>query len=150
MALHNEELPSLKYQECRTSLVVQWLRIYLPMQGTWVWSLVRELRSRLLWATAERHIQRDCAPTLESTLPCSATREATAVRSLCTTVRSPCAAREAHVHNKDPLQLKQKTKKIKIKNSYKSIIRKKFLNTSNACGKETWFTTNWKKYQLYL
>ena len=27
------------------SLVVQWLRICLPKQGTWVWSLVRELRS---------------------------------------------------------------------------------------------------------
>ena len=25
-----------------TSLVVQWLRIHLPMQGTWVWSVVRE------------------------------------------------------------------------------------------------------------
>ena len=25
-----------------TSLVVQWLRIHLPMQGTWVWSLVWE------------------------------------------------------------------------------------------------------------
>ena len=28
--------------EDRTSLVFQWLRIYLPMQGTWVWSLVQE------------------------------------------------------------------------------------------------------------
>ena len=28
-----------------TSLVVQWLRIHLPMQGTWVQSLVGELRS---------------------------------------------------------------------------------------------------------
>ena len=26
-----------------TSLVVQWLRIHLAMQGTWVWSLVREI-----------------------------------------------------------------------------------------------------------
>ena len=26
----------------RASLVVQWLRIRLPMQGTWVWSLVQE------------------------------------------------------------------------------------------------------------
>ena len=26
----------------RTSLVAQWLRIRLPMQGTWVWSLVLE------------------------------------------------------------------------------------------------------------
>ena len=31
----------------RTSLVVQWLRILLPMQGTWVRSLVGELRSHM-------------------------------------------------------------------------------------------------------
>ena len=29
------------------SLVVQWLRIHLSMQATWVWSLIRELRSHL-------------------------------------------------------------------------------------------------------
>ena len=29
-------------------LVGQWLRIYLPMQGTWVPSLVQELRSHML------------------------------------------------------------------------------------------------------
>ena len=27
---------------CWTSLVAQWLRIHLPMQGTWVRALVRE------------------------------------------------------------------------------------------------------------
>ena len=27
--------------QCWSSLVVQWLRICLPMQGTWVWFLVR-------------------------------------------------------------------------------------------------------------
>ena len=32
----------------RTSLVVQWWRILLPMQGTWAGSLVRELRSHKL------------------------------------------------------------------------------------------------------
>ena len=30
-----------------TSLVVQWLRICLAMQGTWIWSLVGELRSHM-------------------------------------------------------------------------------------------------------
>ena len=30
------------------SLDVQWLRICLPMQGTWVWSLVGELRAHML------------------------------------------------------------------------------------------------------
>ena len=32
----------LKKTHVRTSLVAQWLRIRLPMQGTWVRSLVRE------------------------------------------------------------------------------------------------------------
>ena len=31
----------------RTSLVVQWLRIHLPMQETQVWSLFGELRSHM-------------------------------------------------------------------------------------------------------
>ena len=36
-------LQSYSNQDCMgTSLVVQWLRIHLPMQGTWVQSLVRE------------------------------------------------------------------------------------------------------------
>ena len=30
-----------------TSLVVQWLRIRLPMQRTWLWPLVKELRSHM-------------------------------------------------------------------------------------------------------
>ena len=30
-----------------TSLVVQWLWICLPVQGTWVWSMVEELRSHM-------------------------------------------------------------------------------------------------------
>ena len=33
-----------------TSLVVQWLRVSLAMQGTWVQSLVRELRSHMPWS----------------------------------------------------------------------------------------------------
>ena len=32
-----------------TSLVVQWLRNHLPMQGMQVQSLVGELRSHMLW-----------------------------------------------------------------------------------------------------
>ena len=34
-----------------TFLVVQWLRLCLPMQGTWVESLVQELRYHMLGAT---------------------------------------------------------------------------------------------------
>ena len=33
--------------QCRASLVVQWLRIYLPTQGTWVQSLVGKLKSHI-------------------------------------------------------------------------------------------------------
>ena len=32
----------IKKKSLRTSLVVQWLRIHLPMQGTWVRVLVQE------------------------------------------------------------------------------------------------------------
>ena len=34
-----------------TSLVIQWLRIFLAIQGTQVWSLVRELRPHILQGT---------------------------------------------------------------------------------------------------
>ena len=43
-----------------TSLVVQWLRTCLSMQGTWVWSLVRELRSHMPWGNQA------CTPQLPS------------------------------------------------------------------------------------
>ena len=39
-------VPQIK-RKIGASLVVQWLRIHLPMQGTWVPSLVRELRSHM-------------------------------------------------------------------------------------------------------
>ena len=38
-----------------TSLVVQWLTIYLSMQRMWVWSLVGQLRSHMLWGN-EAHM----------------------------------------------------------------------------------------------
>ena len=39
-----------------------WLRICLPMQGMWVWSLVRELRSHTLWSnyTHVPQLERAC------------------------------------------------------------------------------------------
>ena len=36
-----------------TSLVVQWLRFHSPPSGVWVWSLVEELRSHMLWSQKE-------------------------------------------------------------------------------------------------
>ena len=56
-----------------TSLVVQWLRVHLPMQGMWVQFLVWELRSRMLWVEpkilkinkyGEHSTSWQCVPTL--------------------------------------------------------------------------------------
>ena len=43
-----------------TSLVVQWLRIHLPMQGAWVRSLVRELSPHALELSSCN--ERSCVP----------------------------------------------------------------------------------------
>ena len=40
-----------------TSLVVQWLRICIPTQGTQVWSLVGVLRSRMPWGHRAHALQ---------------------------------------------------------------------------------------------
>ena len=71
-----------------TSLVAQWLRIHLPMQGTWVRVLVQEdpMCHRVAkpvchnyWACAlEQQLLSLGATTTEA---CSVTREATSVRS---------------------------------------------------------------------
>ena len=39
-----------------TFLVVRWLRFCLAMQGARVWSLVRDLRSHMLWSNVSLHI----------------------------------------------------------------------------------------------
>ena len=46
----------------RTSLVVQWLRILLPMQGMWVRSLVRKLRSHMCCALSLSRVQLFATP----------------------------------------------------------------------------------------
>ena len=79
----------------RTSLVVRWLRIPLPMQGTRVQSLARELRSHMLcgqlspqsnfWACLQRTTESMCSG------PCTSPWE-----SLHATTR------ESACHNKDP------------------------------------------------
>ena len=47
-----QRLDGLRNSKQGTFLVVQWLRIHLVMQGTWVWSLVGELRSHMSWDLA--------------------------------------------------------------------------------------------------
>ena len=59
--------PVSKKEHSGTSLVVQWLRICLLTQGTWVQSLVGELRSHMLQGNQVH------APQLYS--PCATTRE---------------------------------------------------------------------------
>ena len=46
------KVDKLKMYAAGTSLVVQWLRIHLAMQGMWIQSLLRKLRSHVLWANA--------------------------------------------------------------------------------------------------
>ena len=83
------------------SLAVQWLRIHLPMQGTWVqalvqedptcrratkpmhhnyWACTLEPTSHNYWAHAPQLLKPAC--------PCSATREATTMRSPHTATKS--------------------------------------------------------------
>ena len=101
-----EVLIPFSKNECPgTSLVAQWLRICLPMQGTWVRSLVREdptchgatkpMRHNY-WACAlEPESHNYWSPHSTTTEACApracalhATREATAIRSLCTATKS--------------------------------------------------------------
>ena len=71
-----------------TSLVAQWLRILLPMQGTRVWALVPEDPTCCRATRPVCHNYWACAldPVLSSL--CSATREATAVGSTRTATKS--------------------------------------------------------------
>ena len=71
----NEYIDSIKIF-WETSLVVQWLRIQLPRQWTWVPSLVKKLRSHMPWGN-ETHPPQLLSPP-ESQLersPCVATKD---------------------------------------------------------------------------
>ena len=57
-----------------TSLVVRWLRIHLPMQGTRVRSLVGELRSHMHGATKPLRCR---TRVLQLQSPCAATKDPT-------------------------------------------------------------------------
>ena len=77
-----------------TSMVVQWLRIYLPTQGTWVWSCIKKLRSHMLQGNSWAHKCWACmlqsrSSTIRGPLP--TIREAHTwqlERSPCTTAKS--------------------------------------------------------------
>ena len=82
---HRSEWPSLKSLQIGPPLVVQWLRICLPMQGMQVQALVRELRSHMPWSNWARVPRllslssRACKPQLQS--PSATTTEACVPRA---------------------------------------------------------------------
>ena len=77
---------TLKLQ-VQASLVIQWLRICLPMQGTQVQSLIQE--DPTCHRAAKPVHQNYCA--LEPQSPCSVTREATTMRSLLVAMKTQCS-----------------------------------------------------------
>ena len=103
-----------------TSVVAQWLRIRLPMQGTRVQSLVREdptcrgatkSMCHNYWACAlEPASHNYWSPRAYS--PCSATREATSMRSPRTTMKSSLRLpqlEKAHAQQRRTIAAKKKT-----------------------------------------
>ena len=44
-----------KKHSCSTSLLVQWLKLYLPVQGVWVRTLVSKLRSHMSCSGKSKH-----------------------------------------------------------------------------------------------
>ena len=105
------------------SLMVQWIRIGLSMQGTPIWSLVQKdctclgatkPRGPSYWADAldprSRNYQAHGLQLLKLSLLEPSTREATAMRSLCTTTKSsPCSLplEKAHVQQWRPSTAKK-------------------------------------------
>ena len=97
---------------CAASLVVQWLRIRLPMQGTRVRALVQEDPTCRRATKPLRHNYWACAPEPTSrnywSLRASATKEATARRSPRTATKSSPSgsSRQPKHSNEDPTQPK--------------------------------------------
>ena len=96
------------------SLVVQWLRICLPTQGTWVRSLVRG-GFHILWSNQAPVPQLLSPPTVE---PMLCNKGSHAMRSPCTTTKrivpTSCNYRKLVCSNKDSAQ----PKKNKTQNKY--------------------------------
>ena len=101
----------------RASLVAQWLRICLPMQGTWVQALVWEDPTCCRATKPVHHNYWACAlqPACHNYWSPHATREATAMRSPHTTMKSSLrslqlekAHRKPACSNEDPTQPKIK------------------------------------------
>ena len=97
------------------SLVAQWLRIRLPVQGTRVRALVREDPTCRRAAKPMRHNYWACTlqpVSNEYWSPCSATREATAIRSPRTATKSSPSSPQleiAHMQRQKPNTAKKKS-----------------------------------------
>ena len=96
-------------QALGTSLVVQWIRICLPVPGTWVRSLVQE---DFTCHRAAKPVHHNCWSPCAYSL--GSTREATAMSSRCAMKSSPHSTRleRARCSNWDPGQPKIKINKL--------------------------------------
>ena len=96
-------------QALGTSLVVQWIRICLPVPGTWVRSLVQE---DFTCHRASKPVHHNCWSPCAYSL--GSTREATAMSSRCAMKSSPHSTRleRARCSNWDPGQPKIKINKL--------------------------------------
>ena len=115
----------VKNVDSRASLVAQWLRVCLPMQGTWVRALVREdptcrgatgPRHHSYWACALELASHNCWG-LCAWSPCSAMGEAIAMKGPHSAARSgPCSPQleKARVQQRRPNAAKKKKKKKNI------------------------------------
>ena len=107
-----------------TSLVVQWLRIRLVMQGTPVWSLVRELRSLVPQSCLGREPQQESPRASTTEFTCSGAHTPQLEKSLCTATKSPlqqkilCAATKTQWSQKINKYYKNKNKNKKTFNTY--------------------------------
>ena len=129
----NEYAEHIKNNHPGTSLVVQWLIICLPMQGTWVRALVQEDPTCCRATKPVRHNYWPCA--LEplshnywARMPGTRApqREATAMRSPCTAAKScPHSPQleKAHTQQRRPNAAKKKIKNIHTINKKKVTIQ---------------------------
>lgn len=92
-------------------LVIQWLGVGLPMQGTWVSSLIRELGSHMLWGNWA-HTPNYWSPCALKSMPCNERNHHKEKPLLSATRECPCTATKSPVHcNEDPMKQKKKKKK---------------------------------------
>ena len=84
--------------------MLQWIRVCLPVQGTWVQSLIRE--DPACCGATKSHA-------LQLLKPCSSARKATAMRSQWKSSPSSLPLRKTHAEQQRPSTAKNKIKKLK-------------------------------------